>query len=70
MKYSLIGQDGNAFALMGYTARALRDTGHRDLVDEMRKKATSGDYYNCIRVCDEYLDIANEGLDEEDWEDD
>ena len=64
--YSLIGQDGNAFALMGYTARALKETGHGDLVKEMQDRATSGDYYNLIRVCDEYIDIANERLEEED----
>lgn len=58
-KYCLVGQDGNAFALMGYTARALRNEGLGDLVSEMQSKATSGDYYHLIAVCDEYLDIAN-----------
>jgi hypothetical protein len=69
MKYSLIGQDGNAFALMGYTGRALRETGHRDLVSQMQKEAMSGDYYNLIRVCDKYLDICNEGLEDDEDED-
>ena len=73
-KYNLVGQDGNAFVLMGYTARALKSEGLRNLVDEMQKKATSGDYYNLIRVCDEYIGIANlhaemNGYnDDEDWE--
>ena len=73
MRYSLIGVDGNAFMLMGYTARALKETGHRDLVSKMHEEATSGDYYNLIAVCDRYLDICNEGLeddDEEEWYDD
>lgn len=57
--YSLIGVDGNAFAILGYTARALKQTGHRDLVDKMYDEAKSGDYYNLIAVCDRYIDIAN-----------
>ena len=58
--YSLVGVDGNAFAIMGYTARALRETGHSDLVKQMQAEAMSGDYYNLIAVCDRYIDIANE----------
>lgn len=58
-KYDLVGQDGNAFALMGYTANALKREGLGDQVAEMRKRAMSGDYNNLIRVCDEYIQIAN-----------
>lgn len=67
-KYSLVGQDGNAYALMGYTARALKREGLRD-------KATSGDYYNLIAVCDDYVGMANEAavangyVDDDDEED-
>ena len=57
--YTLEGVDGNAFAIMGYTARALKQTGHADLVEDMRKRATNGDYDNLIYVCQKYLDIAN-----------
>ena len=57
--YSLIGVDGNAFAIMGYTARALKRTGHRDLVEQMHKEATAGDYDNLLAVCMKYIDIAN-----------
>lgn len=66
--YSLIGVDGNAFAIMGYTSRALKRTGHRGLVDKMRKEAMSGDYNNLICVCDSYIDIANESLSEQEVE--
>ena len=62
MAYSLIGVDGNPLSVMGYTARALRKTGHGELVDEMLTKAMSGDYNNLLCVCMEYIDIANEGL--------
>ena len=58
--YSLVGIDGNAFSVMGYTARALKNTGHRDLVDKMYAEATAGDYDNLLSVCMSYIDIANE----------
>ena len=60
MKYTLVGVDGNAFAIMGYTARALKNEGLRDKVAEMREKAMSSDYSNLICVCDEYVQMANE----------
>ena len=63
-RYDLIGVDGNAFSIIGYTGRALKQTGHRDLVDQMRKEATSGDYNNLLCVCMKYIDIANESLEE------
>lgn len=59
MKYSLVGVDGNAFGIMGYTSRALKNEGLRDLVADMQSEATSGDYDNLIQVCLKYLDIAN-----------
>lgn len=59
--YSLIGVDGNAYSIMGYTASALKATGHSDLIDKMHKEATSCDYYNLISVCNDYIDIANGG---------
>ena len=67
-KYCLVGQDGNAFALMGYTANALRREGLRELVSEMQKEATSGDYYHLIAVCDKYVDMANAKADENGYE--
>lgn len=32
-KYSLVGIDGNAFAVMGYVQRALRNEGLKDKID-------------------------------------
>lgn len=63
-KYDLVGQDGNAYALLGYTARALKNEGLGDKVAEMQKKATSGDYYHLIAVCDEYIEMANQQAEE------
>lgn len=68
-RFTLIGVDGNAFSIMGYTAGALRKAGLRDKIDEMYSKATSGNYYHLIAVCDEYVEMANEALGLEDEED-
>lgn len=57
--YDLVGVDGNAFSVMGYTGRALKETGHKDLVSKMQSEAMSGDYDNLLRVCMKYIDIAN-----------
>lgn len=59
-KYSLVGQDGNAFALMGYTARCMKECGLRTEVKEMQDKAMSGDYNNLIAVCNDYVQKCNE----------
>ena len=60
-KYSLIGVDGNAYAIMGYTAKAMRREGFsKEEVDEMYEKAESGDYDNLLQVCMEYIDKVNE----------
>ena len=71
-RFSLIGVDGNAFSIMGYTSRALKKAGLGDKVDEMHNEAQSGDYYNLIAVCDKYIDMANEalGLKDDDEDDD
>ena len=66
--YTLVGVDGNAFSIMGYTANALKRTGHEDLVEKMHKEATSGTYYNLIAVCDGYIKIANSGFEEDEEE--
>lgn len=74
--YSLVGVDGNAYAIMGYTSRAMLDAKFsRDDILQMRNEAMSGDYSHLICVCDSWIDKVNEklGLDpleEEDFEDD
>lgn len=59
-KYSLVGVDGNAFAIMGHTQKALEREGLKDLVQQMIKEAASSDYNHLICVCCEYVEKANE----------
>lgn len=71
-RFSLVGVDGNAYAVMGYTARALKKAGLADKVPQMYEEAKSGDYYNLLSVCGDYIEMANDELDldddeEEEW---
>jgi len=72
--YDLVGQDGNAYALMGYTSRAMRDAyrvarqagdekAMEDFGEEARKatmnKAMSGDYNNLLVTLDDMIRKVN-----------
>ena len=59
-KYDLEGVDGNAFAIMGYVANALRREGLGGLKAEFYAKAQSGHYDNLVATAMEYVDKANE----------
>ena len=72
-RFTLVGVDGNAFSIMAYTARAMREAEFsKDEIDKMHTEAKSGDYWNLIAVCDGYIDAVNEklGLEDEDYDDD
>lgn len=54
----LIGEDGNAFAIMGRVTGALKDNGYtKEEIDEYKKQATSGNYDNLLRVTAEWVNI-------------
>lgn len=49
---TLIGVDGNAFAILGYTERQLkRASWPREDIKEVMNTAMSGDYNNVIATC-------------------
>ena len=70
--YTLVGVDGNAYAIMGYVRIAMRRTGmSREDIDAYIKDATNSDYNHLLVVSSEMIDKVNEilGLDEyEDYE--
>lgn len=69
--YSLVGVDGNAFAIMGYTGNAMKRAGFsQDDIQTMYDEARASTYENLICVCCDYIDKVNEklGLTEEDDE--
>lgn len=66
MKYCLVGVDGNAYAIMGYTARAMQREGFsKEEIDKMYDEAESSDYNHLIQVCLKYVDQCNERAGEE-----
>ena len=61
--YSLVGVDGNAYSIMGYTARAMRKAGFSNVeIDQMYKEAEASDYYHLIAICDGYIGKVNDRL--------
>jgi len=57
-RVKLIGTDGNAFALIGKTASALRRAGWTSQqVAAFQKEATGGDYDHLLTTCIKYVDI-------------
>lgn len=64
-KYCLVGVDGNAFAVMGYVGKAMRETGFtKDEITAYQQEAMSGDYNNLLCVSMEYIDKCNERAEE------
>mgnify|MGYP001480778068 FL=1 len=59
IEVELVGQDGNAFAIMGAVTKALRQNGYTaDDIDEYRNEASSGDYNNLLRVTMEWVEVV------------
>jgi hypothetical protein len=55
---NLIGEDGNAFAVMGSVKNALRRAGSdQEYIDKYLSEATSGDYHHLLAVSMEYVDV-------------
>jgi len=55
----LVGEDGNAFAIMGRVQRALEQAGaDEEYIDQYLNKATSGDYDHLLQVTMEYVDVS------------
>ena len=58
-KVKLVGEDGNAYAVMGTVSRALRKAGaDKEYVNKYYSEAMSGDYDNLLRVSMEYVDVS------------
>ena len=52
IEVELVGQDGNAFGILGSCSRAARrGKVPKDEIDAFLKEATDGDYDHLLRVC-------------------
>lgn len=59
IEVELIGQDGNAFAIMGAVSRELKMAGvSKEERDAYFTEATSGDYDNLLRVTADWVNIV------------
>jgi len=57
-KVRLIGEDGNAFAVLGKVSKALKSAGaDKEYIDQYLKKAMDGDYNHLLGVTMEYVDV-------------
>ena len=53
----LVGENGNAFAIMGRVSTALKRAGaDKEFVDEYLRKSMSGDYNHLLGAAMEYVD--------------
>lgn len=75
-QYSLVGQNGNAYNIMGYVSNAMRQCNFTKAeMDEYIERASSDDYHHLLVVSTEYLDKCNIKMilthdeDEDDYED-
>jgi hypothetical protein len=54
----LIGEDGNAFAIIGAVSKCLKRAGMADKAKEFTSKAfQQGSYDELLCLCDEYVEI-------------
>jgi len=63
MKYNLVGIDGNAYSLMAYTSKAMKEQKFSKAeIDAVMKDAMSGDYNNLICVLDKSIQKCNKRI--------
>lgn len=58
IEINLVGQDGNAFVILGRVRRALKDAGvPGEEIEAFTEEATSGDYDNVLRVVSSWVTV-------------
>jgi hypothetical protein len=59
VKVKLVGNDGNAFAIMGAVQKALRKAGvPQSELDEYFKESTSGDYDHLLQTAMRWVSVS------------
>ncbi len=58
-KLTLVGEDGNAFAILGRARRAAKAAGWTpEQIQAYTEAATSGDYHHLLAVTQEQFDVS------------
>ncbi len=58
VKVRLVGEDGNAFAVLAKVSRALKTAGYEDLAAQFKKEALKGDYGHLLATACEYVVVS------------
>lgn len=59
VEVQLVGQDGNAFAIMASVTRGLRDAGiSREEIELYQTESMSGDYDNLLRTAMNWVTVS------------
>jgi hypothetical protein len=59
VKVQLVGEDGNAYAIMGRVSRALKDAGvSEEEIDLYMEESMSGDYDNLLRTAYQWVTVS------------
>lgn len=62
----LVGEDGNAFAIIGRVTKAMKRAGHTEAAAEFSKEAMSGDYNHLLRTVMAYVTVDGDDFDTDD----
>ena len=54
----LIGEDGNAFAVIGKVSRAIKSKYGKEASDAFFKEATQGDYNHLLATCMKWVNVV------------
>lgn len=66
-RVAMVGQEGNAFAILGRCRKAAKKAGWtKEQIEDFRKEATSGDYDHLIQTVIKQFDADGGRDDEED----
>lgn len=58
-KLELLGEDGNAFAILARAARVAKKADwSAEEIKKFRVEATSGDYDHLLQTCEKYFDVG------------
>lgn len=59
IEVQLVGNDGNAWAIMGAVSEALKDAGvSQEEINAYMKESMSGDYDHLLRTAMEYVNVS------------
>jgi len=55
----MVGEDGNAFAILGRVSKALRRAGvSKEEIEKYHDEATSGDYDNVLQTTMKWVEVS------------